>query len=174
MSLSGTLNDNISKYFLSFWKTINLIFTCFISGYHLSKQLKRERCGNKTGKKCKGSGRNVVFGAYQWIIHEIYHKSNQGEQTANVQYMLFFIFLQHNIKKKIIRRNECSGLKRDISLYHVILKNQAYLQQIQLGWALFVTYTIIQSIMRREMCSLHLTHPSVHTPGAVGSRLCSA
>ncbi len=22
------------------------------------------------------------------------------------------------------------------------------------------------------MCSLHLTHPSVHTPGAVGSRLC--
>ncbi len=45
-----------------------------------------------------------------------------------------------------------------------------YLQQIQikLGWALFVTYTIIQSIiniiiMRSEMCSLHLTHPSVHT-----------
>ncbi len=32
---------------------------------------------------------------------------------------------------------------------------------------LFVTYTIIQSIMRSEMCSLHLTHPS----GAVGSRL---
>ncbi len=37
------------------------------------------------------------------------------------------------------------------------------LQQIKLGWALFVTYTIIQSIMRSEMCSLHLTHPSVHT-----------
>ncbi len=36
-------------------------------------------------------------------------------------------------------------------------------QQIKLGWALFVTYTIIQSIMRSEMCSLHLTHPSVHT-----------
>ncbi len=35
--------------------------------------------------------------------------------------------------------------------------------QIKLGWALFVTYTIIQSIMRSEMCSLHLTHPSVHT-----------
>ncbi len=34
----------------------------------------------------------------------------------------------------------------------------------QVGWwALFVTYTIIQSIMRSEMCSLHLTHPSVHT-----------
>ncbi len=40
--------------------------------------------------------------------------------------------------------------------------------QIKLRWALFVTYTIIQSIMRSEMCSLHLTHPS----GAVGSRLC--
>ncbi len=40
--------------------------------------------------------------------------------------------------------------------------------QIKLRWALFVTYTLIQSIMRSEMCSLHLTHPS----GAVGSRLC--
>ncbi len=27
--------------------------------------------------------------------------------------------------------------------------------------------------MRSEMCSLHLTHPSAHTPGAVGSWLCS-
>ncbi len=35
---------------------------------------------------------------------------------------------------------------------------------------LFVTYTIIQSIMGSEMCSLHLTHPS----GAVGSLHCSA
>ncbi len=35
---------------------------------------------------------------------------------------------------------------------------------------LFVTYTIIQSIMRSEMCALHLTHPSAHTPGAVGSQ----
>ncbi len=24
--------------------------------------------------------------------------------------------------------------------------------------------------MRSEICSLHLTHPSAHTPGAVGSR----
>ncbi len=47
-------------------------------------------------------------------------------------------------------------------------------QQIKLRWALFVTYTIIQSIMRSEMCSLHLTHPRAHTPGAVGSRHCGA
>ncbi len=33
----------------------------------------------------------------------------------------------------------------------------------ELGWALFVTYTIMQSIMRSEMSSLHLTHPSAHT-----------
>ncbi len=39
---------------------------------------------------------------------------------------------------------------------------------------LTVTYTIIQSITSREMCSLHLTHPSAHTPGAVGSRHCGA
>ncbi len=51
-------------------------------------------------------------------------------------------------------------------------ENESRLPQIQikLRWALFVTYTIIQSIMRSEMCSLHLTHPS----GAVDSRHCSA
>ncbi len=32
---------------------------------------------------------------------------------------------------------------------------------------LFYTYTIIQSITSSEMCSLYLTHPSTHTPGAV-------
>jgi len=32
---------------------------------------------------------------------------------------------------------------------------------------LFVTYTIIQSITSSKMCSLHLTRPSAHTPGAV-------
>ncbi len=42
-------------------------------------------------------------------------------------------------------------------------QNFLFLFFIKLGWALFVTYTIIQSIMRSEMCSLHLTHPSVHT-----------
>ncbi len=40
---------------------------------------------------------------------------------------------------------------------------------IKIRWALFVTYTIIQSITSSEMCSLYLTHPSAHTPGAVGS-----
>ncbi len=39
---------------------------------------------------------------------------------------------------------------------------------------LFVTYTIIQSITSSEMCALHLTHPSAHTPGVVGSRHCGA
>ncbi len=34
---------------------------------------------------------------------------------------------------------------------------------------LFVTYTIIQNITSSEMCSLHLTHPSAHTLGAVGT-----
>ncbi len=46
-----------------------------------------------------------------------------------------------------------------------------YTIQIKLRWALFVTYTIIQSIMRSEMCSLHLNH-QVHTLGAGGSWLC--
>ncbi len=36
----------------------------------------------------------------------------------------------------------------------------------------FVTYTIIQSITSSEICALYLTHPSVHTTGAVGSQRC--
>ncbi len=36
----------------------------------------------------------------------------------------------------------------------------------------FISHTIIQSITSSEMCSLHLTHPSAHTLGAVGSRRC--
>ncbi len=37
---------------------------------------------------------------------------------------------------------------------------------------LLVTYTIIQSITSSEICALYLTHPSAHTPGAVGSQCC--
>ncbi len=51
---------------------------------------------------------------------------------------------------------ECEIWRAFIILY-------IYIFFYKLGWALFVTYTIIQSIMRSEMCSLHLTHPSVHT-----------
>ncbi len=65
-----------------------------------------------------------------------------------------------------------------------VVVNLDYGCQIRLYWAqvtiklcyiklrldLCVTYTIIQSITSSEMCSLHLTHPSAHTPGAVGSR----
>ncbi len=47
-------------------------------------------------------------------------------------------------------------------------------KMIKLRWALFETYTIIQSITSSEMCSLHLTHPSAHTLGAVGNRRCSS
>ncbi len=39
---------------------------------------------------------------------------------------------------------------------------------------LFVTYTIIQNITSSEICALHLTHPSAHTAGAVGSQCCGA
>ncbi len=38
----------------------------------------------------------------------------------------------------------------------------------------FVTYTIIRRITSSEICALHLTHPSAHTLGAVGSRQCGA
>ncbi len=44
---------------------------------------------------------------------------------------------------------------------HNILLNIFFF--LLLRWALFVTYTIIQSITSSEMCSLHLTLPSAHT-----------
>ncbi len=58
-------------------------------------------------------------------------------------------------------------------------KTQIIKNNIQIGnveeeeyFFLFVTYTIIQIIASSEMCFLHLTHPSIHTPGAVGRRRC--
>ncbi len=53
----------------------------------------------------------------------------------------------------------------DPQLCHSVQQNTI---QIKLRWALFVTYTIIQSIMMSEMCSLHLTFPSAHTPWSSG------
>ncbi len=44
-------------------------------------------------------------------------------------------------------------------LHTLLLTNKI----IKLRRALFVTYTIIQSIISSEMCSLHLIHPSAHT-----------
>ncbi len=55
----------------------------------------------------------------------------------------------------------CPSLIDDLELGALLTNTNTI--QIKLRWALFVTYTIIQSIMRSEMCSLHLTHPSVHT-----------
>ncbi len=46
--------------------------------------------------------------------------------------------------------------------------------QSQEFFGFFFTYTIIQSITSSEMCSLHLTHPSAHTLGGVGSQHCGA
>ncbi len=59
---------------------------------------------------------------------------------------------------------------RSLTEGYLDLQSFVYMEKIKLRWALFVTYTIIQSITSSEMCSLHLTHPSAHTPGAVGSR----
>ncbi len=58
-----------------------------------------------------------------------------------------------------------------ILIFNMFLYNTIH---IKLRWALFVTYTSIQSIMRSEISSLHLTHPSAHMPGAVVSWHCSA
>ncbi len=51
----------------------------------------------------------------------------------------------------------------------IIINNNNYSNIIiKLRLALFVLYTIIQSLTSSEMCSLLLTHSSAHTPGAVG------
>ncbi len=64
----------------------------------------------------------------------------------------------------LLMANHFAIWNKNESSYNVLSLNEGNkLQQIKLRWALFVTYTIIQSIMRSEMCSLHLTHPSVHT-----------
>ncbi len=51
-----------------------------------------------------------------------------------------------------------------ISVYRYFYR---YLSILPIYIYFFVTYTIIQSKTSSEMCSLHLTHPSAHTLGAV-------
>ncbi len=75
-----------------------------------------------------------------------------------------------SIIKTFLTSNCCFWLKYiALSTEKVIWSDlgEKYKIKIKLRWALFVTYTTIQSITSSEMCSLHLTHPSAHTPGAV-------
>ncbi len=63
--------------------------------------------------------------------------------------------------KEQIKHNVDDVLASATSVSDFCLENERFSRkqiQIKLRWALFVTYT-----MRSEMCSLHLTHPSVHT-----------
>ncbi len=65
--------------------------------------------------------------------------------------------------ERFLRYANCSGSSEAGSTEQMKKKEEFFL-------LLFVTYTILQSITSSEMCSLHLTHPSAHTLGAVGSR----
>ncbi len=70
--------------------------------------------------------------------------------------------IHHAMRMCSLRYTEDSLMINAASIRGCYLEGLQQQIQIKLGWALFVTYTIIQSIMRSEMCSLHLTHPSVH------------
>ncbi len=81
--------------------------------------------------------------------------SGYSNRIKNLKGLLDLMFLQTVFMGKRINDN--------IDTLHCCFLLLLFIQKIKLGWALFVTYTVIQSIMRSEMCSLHLTHPSVHT-----------
>ncbi len=53
--------------------------------------------------------------------------------------------------------------KYEIEFWDMKSKNSYGRIIVRIMTMIIITYTIIQSIMRSEMCSLHLTHPSVHT-----------
>ncbi len=90
-----------------------------------------------------------VRSGYEW--NTFVRVSNRAQETVSLLWLAMF-------------STRCFSLEQET------LPHSRYKIQIKLRWALFVTYTIIQSIMRSEMCSLHLTHPS----GAVASRHCGA
>ncbi len=88
----------------------------------------------------------------------------QGIRILN--YIDDWLILAHSEQMAVQHRDVVLAQMKELGLRLNAKKSvlsQQTNKQIKLRWALFVTYTIIQSIMRSELCSLHLTHPSVHT-----------
>ncbi len=117
-----------------------------------------------------------------WIDQKVTIKTSITQQNFPYQIkavLLNFLFIKESWKNyhslyqntklhNCIDNKTCSSK----SVWNIAVIFHISEREIKLRWALFVTYTIIQSITSCEMCSLHLTHPSARTPGAVGSRHC--
>ncbi len=58
-------------------------------------------------------------------------------------------------------------------LYGLVHFHKATFQGVPMFMNFYLSRTqLIQSITSSEICARHLTQPSAHTPGAVGSRHC--
>ncbi len=100
----------------------------------------------------------------QSLVRGGYWESGTAKSSLNAIEWLAPQLQTPELKQNAWMEPCCSGKARNLN--YPVQKTphiQNKYKQIKLRWALFVTYTIIQSIMRSEMCSLHLTHPSVHT-----------
>ncbi len=98
---------------------------------------------------------------------EYFYTANCSTFTVLIDFEVHICFADNSMRLVSYHQSRWWGLQA------LIYCNCYNTMQIKLRWALFVTYTIIQSIMSSEMCSLHLCAIQVHTLSAVGSRHCS-
>ncbi len=98
---------------------------------------------------------------YIWLRYNLNIWNMRVQKNVNIEKIAFKVVQMKFLAMHITNKKLCFDIFMVWNLLNIFI-------------FLFVTCTIIQSITSSEMCSLHLTHPSAHTPGAVGSQRCGA
>ncbi len=98
---------------------------------------------------------------YIWLRYNLNIWNMRVQKNVNIEKIAFKVVQMKFLAMHITNQKLCFDIFMVWNLLNIFI-------------FLFVTCTIIQSITSSEMCSLHLTHPSAHTPGAVGSQRCGA
>ncbi len=90
-----------------------------------------------------------------------------SKHISHTHYVICFVYSrQWSYSLRVWQLTECQCITEWLAYW--ISLSLLYITNYKLNSDLSHTQ-LYTSIMMSEMCSLHLTHPSAHTPGAVGS-----
>ncbi len=118
-----------------------------------------------TSYRWRGRERHRAIQVYALTTHQLQVERRES-QRANQVDALTTHQLQVERRKRVIEPIKCMRSPHPSYRWRgerVIEPIKYKYKQLSSDELYLSPYTIIQSLMRREMCSLHLTHPSVHT-----------